>query len=212
MKQQKNNDRKLSNLEKERKMGKIQPCNESLNLNSILSHALKQSEDTDASNYFTEMKEKLNNKKLETKPDVKITKEKIIDLIKRFAKFYEQAKNPVSTTDNYIIEKSVFIKAINLLYSAVLNADKQNTNEKMCPFCSGKKASKDNNLKVSNPDLCKEWDYERNEKGPENYLSGSSEKVHWICTKGHRWEAIIANRTNGSGCPYCSAKNVGNKE
>jgi superfamily II DNA or RNA helicase len=78
------------------------------------------------------------------------------------------------------------------------------TNGKGCPYCSGRKPSKDNNLKVLNPELCEEWDFEKNEKGPENYTTGSSKKVHWICIKGHTWEARIADRKKGSGCPICN--------
>jgi hypothetical protein len=53
------------------------------------------------------------------------------------------------------------------------------------------------------PQLLKEWDYDKNVKGPEVYSYGSSKKVWWKCEKGHEWEAIIYNRIKGSGCPYC---------
>ena len=58
------------------------------------------------------------------------------------------------------------------------------------------------------PELLCEWNYHKNgELIPENVSSGSNRKVWWICSKGHEWEAVIANRTrHGSGCPYCSGK------
>lgn len=31
-------------------------------------------------------------------------------------------------------------------------------------------------------------------------------KVRWRCSYGHEWEATVASRTNGSGCPYCSGR------
>lgn len=60
-------------------------------------------------------------------------------------------------------------------------------------------------------DIAAEWDYERNgEITPEMVKSHSKYKVHWICERGHRWEAIIGARTgkNGNGCPICSGKKV----
>lgn len=58
------------------------------------------------------------------------------------------------------------------------------------------------------PELLYEWNYHKNgELFPENVSSRSNRKVWWICSKGHEWEAVIANRTRrGSGCPYCSGK------
>ena len=36
--------------------------------------------------------------------------------------------------------------------------------------------------------------------------TGSQKKVWWICKQGHEWEAIIVNRKNGNGCPYCAGQ------
>lgn len=59
---------------------------------------------------------------------------------------------------------------------------------------------------LSDPLLLAEWNYERNEFGPENYLPGSNESVYWTCqTCGHVWKAKISNRTKlKRGCPSCS--------
>ena len=57
--------------------------------------------------------------------------------------------------------------------------------------------------------LLKEWDYSSNSLTPDKYTYGSSKKVFWICSKGHRWEATINKRTSaGRGCPYCNSKKV----
>ena len=79
-------------------------------------------------------------------------------------------------------------------------------NNSGCPYCSGFYASEDYNLLKDNSELCKEWDYNRNEKRPEEYTPNSSESVWWKCEKGHEWPAIIysRNKDNGNGCPYCS--------
>ena len=72
-------------------------------------------------------------------------------------------------------------------------------------------ASKKNSLAVLRPDLEKEWDYEKNKVTgltPDNVKQKSGKKVGWICPKGHRYDAEIASRTSGTGCPYCSNNRV----
>jgi hypothetical protein len=77
-----------------------------------------------------------------------------------------------------------------------------------CPFCSGHKASQDDNFKLSAPHLDKEFDYERNYPlTPEELRPFSSRQVWWVCQKNnkeHRWLAPVASRTGGNGCPYCN--------
>lgn len=60
--------------------------------------------------------------------------------------------------------------------------------------------------------LLYEWDVERNGL-PDGYADYSRSKVWWICEidKSHRWQAIINNRANGSGCPFCSGRVVTDK-
>jgi hypothetical protein len=36
----------------------------------------------------------------------------------------------------------------------------------------------------------------------------SNKMATWICEKQHEWPASIANRSNGTGCPYCKGKKV----
>ena len=58
--------------------------------------------------------------------------------------------------------------------------------------------------------LLDEWDAERNlPLTPESVSYGSHERVWWRCEQGHKWQAAIYARTNGSGCPYCAGKKVG---
>ena len=74
-----------------------------------------------------------------------------------------------------------------------------------CPFCSNHRARKNNNLEYLRQDLIEEWDYERNIKRPEKYGEFSNKRVSWLCSEcSHRWDATIANRSNGTGCPKCS--------
>jgi len=81
-------------------------------------------------------------------------------------------------------------------------ANRLNTN---CPYCSGRYASKENNLLVLNPELCKDWDYNKNNKQPEEYCLNGGQKVYWKCSEcGWEWKASINNRSNGRGCPQCN--------
>ena len=77
-----------------------------------------------------------------------------------------------------------------------------------CPYCSGNKVLKgENDLQTVNPNLAKEWNYEKNgDSKPENFTANSGQKVWWKCTKGHEWQATINNRDNGNGCPYCTGR------
>jgi len=86
-----------------------------------------------------------------------------------------------------------------------INARVKGTN---CPFCSGRRASDENNLLFLNPNLAKEWHPTKNgDLKPENVTGGSSKKVWWKCSKvdDHEWMATVGNRKK-SGCPFCSRK------
>lgn len=93
-----------------------------------------------------------------------------------------------------------------------------------CPNCSkienksGKNRvvnfiNKNGSLLDNYPDLCKQWDYERNDSLPSDFTSGSSTKVWWICQNGHSYKASISKRTalKPTSCPYCSKPNLNKK-
>lgn len=45
----------------------------------------------------------------------------------------------------------------------------------------------------------------------EQLTAGSNKKVLWVCPvhpETHRWDAVLASRVAGSGCPYCSGRRV----
>ena len=86
--------------------------------------------------------------------------------------------------------------------------NRSNGNE--CPFCSGRYVVKgENDLQTVNPILAKEWNYEKNNRlNPIDVTPNSNRKVWWKCSKGHEWQATVANRNNGNGCPYCSGRYV----
>lgn len=85
--------------------------------------------------------------------------------------------------------------------ASVSNRTSQKTG---CPYCKGKLPTKENNLLSIYPNIAKEWDYNKNEKNPDDFLPSSNKRVSWICEFGHKWDSTIANRTRQNcNCPIC---------
>ena len=58
------------------------------------------------------------------------------------------------------------------------------------------------------PDIAAQWDYEKNDKPPSQYLAGSGKSVYWKCAYGHTWKTSINSRvSNNNGCRYCGNQN-----
>jgi hypothetical protein len=73
------------------------------------------------------------------------------------------------------------------------------------------KVTSQHNLSVANPKLAQEWNPAKNGAlTPDKVTPRSSKKVWWKCPKGedHEWQAIVANRSKGIGCPICSNHKV----
>jgi len=85
----------------------------------------------------------------------------------------------------------------------------QRTYGRGCPYCSGLSVCNDNSLQTLDPELSKQWHPTKNgDLTPNDVTASSGKKVWWQCGKGHEWQAAIANRKKGHGCPYCSGKYV----
>ena len=68
---------------------------------------------------------------------------------------------------------------------------------------------KNGSLSITNPTLLQEWDYTKNTISPDAITAHSNKKVWWKCEKcGYEWQATIANRSIGGGCPCCSHKRL----
>ena len=89
-----------------------------------------------------------------------------------------------------------------------------------CPFCAEKsrnekkvKPKTGQSLKDKSPHLLSEWNYNKNEKKPEDYYNSSNLKVWWKCNKcGCEWESAISDRVRGNGCPNCARIELVNKK
>lgn len=87
--------------------------------------------------------------------------------------------------------------------------DKINKNSG-CPYCSGSRANNRNSLASLNPELASQWHPTLNgDLTPERVVTGSHQKVWWICNLGHEFDCIIRDRVNkGINCQYCSGRKV----
>jgi DNA-directed RNA polymerase subunit RPC12/RpoP len=66
-----------------------------------------------------------------------------------------------------------------------------------------------NSLVELNPELSKQWNYEKNcSLTPNDVTCHSNKKVWWKCEKGHEWEATVSKRSIGQKCPYCQGRKV----
>lgn len=75
-----------------------------------------------------------------------------------------------------------------------------------CPYCDGKKVSKENSLAQNKPSLAKQWHPTKNsELTPENVTISSGKRVWWFCNScNYEWESNINNRVRTFGqCPNC---------
>jgi hypothetical protein len=85
----------------------------------------------------------------------------------------------------------------------IQNQIKRNT----CPICEKEKKS----LKITHPNLVKEWDFDRNLNINLNKVSKSSKlQAWWICQNdnSHKWKTKIISRSiNNSSCPFCWRNN-----
>ncbi len=68
------------------------------------------------------------------------------------------------------------------------------------------------NLKVKFPKIAEEWDYGKNQKGPEEYTPKSNMVVFWNCKNNpcgcHNWKTAISHRTKKirpTDCPFCKS-------
>lgn len=69
--------------------------------------------------------------------------------------------------------------------------------------------TKRSTLAAANPELAAQWHLDLNAGlAPTVVTAGSNRKVWWRCGRGHEWQATIANRSRGDGCPFCSGRRV----
>ena len=62
-------------------------------------------------------------------------------------------------------------------------------------------------LQSEYPELAKQWHPTRNDPLTAGDVTPhSGQKVWWLCSNLHEWQAVINSRTRGYGCPYCAGQ------
>lgn len=79
-----------------------------------------------------------------------------------------------------------------------------------CPVCANREIRpSENDLASQFPILASQWHPTKNGSlTPDQIPPGTTRKVWWICKKGHKWQATVASRTSGYGCPVCTGRQV----
>ncbi len=79
-----------------------------------------------------------------------------------------------------------------------------------CPYCSGRRVTKERSLAVNERGLSRQWHRERNgELTPHDVSTASKRVVWWVCSKGHEWRAAVRDRiTRRPGCPECETRRM----
>lgn len=79
-----------------------------------------------------------------------------------------------------------------------------------CPVCAGRQVEAGvNDLATTHPDIAAQWHPEKNGPlTPRDVSAGSKRQVWWQCSQGHVWQARIASRVAGRGCPVCAGRRI----
>lgn len=74
-----------------------------------------------------------------------------------------------------------------------------------CPYCAGRKVGNDNNLTLTHPQICIDWDFEKNVKNPASVSWSNKEVVWWKCTEGHTYKKSTYDKVRFPDCPKCNS-------
>lgn len=77
-----------------------------------------------------------------------------------------------------------------------------------CPVCANHQLIPgENDLATTHPELASQWHPIKNGAlMPNDLVAGTRKKVWWKCERGHEWQARVASRASGAGCPACAGK------
>ena len=136
-------------------------------------------------------------------------------------KFPEIAKEWHPTKNNKLLPKDITYKNRKKIWWQCIKNEKHvwlttiNSRTRLktgCPFCSGRQATKENNLLKLYPDVAKEIHKTLNDKiDPAKITPVSDKKLWWQCkiNSKHVYQSRVSHRTKRlQGCPYCANKKI----
>lgn len=142
---------------------------------------------------------------------------KLITGVNDFATLYPEVAFEWDYSKNNVSPSDIFPKTNKKYYFRCPKGHSylQSPNNKVsknyrCPYCSGQALLTGyNDLQTVYPEIAKEWDCSKNEKGPSDYRYGSGYKAWWVCNKcGLTYQSPINAHIKGHKCPYCSGQKV----
>lgn len=76
-----------------------------------------------------------------------------------------------------------------------------------CPYCSHHLVREgENDLASRFPQIVAEWSERNLPLLPTMVTAYTNRKVWWKCKEGHEWNALVSDRSYGSGCPVCAGR------
>lgn len=133
----------------------------------------------------------------------------------QIAQYWDEERNgkPASEAHQSSPKKFWFKCNLGHSYKSSTNALAGRSPENSgCPICSGKTLLKGfNDLATLLPDVAKLWNTEKNgDLTPADVTKASTKVVWWKCLKDkrHEWQATVASRSRGQGCPVCTSRLV----
>ena len=150
--------------------------------------------------------------------DLKIIKEKENSLAIKFpdiAAEWHPTKNGNLKPEQFTYKSNVKVWWLGKCGHEWQATIEKRTSGRKCPYCSNKKTLIGyNDLATTHPELAAQWHPTKNGNlKPLEVTCGSGKKVWWLLpyddpkTGKHfdfEWQAIIANRAKGIGCPFLS--------
>lgn len=73
-----------------------------------------------------------------------------------------------------------------------------------CPYCSGKRASPENNFAVTRPDILEFWDYTKNYVKPDQIMPQTGKKYYFFCRNCGRSRLKALNNIVSNDHLYCA--------
>lgn len=79
-----------------------------------------------------------------------------------------------------------------------------------CPYCARKRPTVGTSLAATYPQITAQLDESASGVRAVDLLPSSNRRVTWICDNGpdHVWQATVADRTAGDGCPACGGRQL----
>ena len=136
----------------------------------------------------------------------------LASLYPEIAKQWHPTKNGTLTSDQVVAgsNKKAWWKCPNSsAHEWEASPNKRTKLNRGCPFCAGQKPSDTNCLSARYPELAAQWHPTKNSPlTPDRVVTGTHRKAWWKCLKDpkHEWDASIASRVTGVGCPFCAGK------